>query len=574
MEKVYLGDWLYNAGIIGFLKINNHLWDIKERKIVSKDEKVLRFTDNYIEFDRKIFEGFSERFFDYAFRQYGRYESVVSEFENYIEDLNKLDTEKDLENIGKKYLKKGNIPNEELKKQLPIEIRSRLEKRLANFPLLKKKTGNFKSKKDINKNPKLLVEFLKKSLDILKKDKQEFLESDVQIYFQIYLRNIYGQKSFLNKSINKDGFKKFYEDFEKKFLENSIKHDKVYKCINCFERQAKKDKKDTIFDTGISKFYGLNKDSINFIWNFKSKLPLCEICEIIYFSYFAGLTPLNKNGKTVFYFVNSDTSLENLLKENLLLEKKLTKEEFENTLIDFFTELILIAEDEKARYTLQNTVVIELDVNNETMPKVYSFNISKEKAKFLKENKDNFKSLSKTFYKIKDDIFSVLPQTIEKALDNSLSYDYLNKLVRIYLQNANNSLHYKTNISSYQLQNLNLLIKSFLQKVIFGGRDMNITDKELWFIYKKGVELADKLKKLNAENKIQSISYKLLNALRVGNTNQFMDILIRTYVAYGEEIPSTFVKAISNKDTFYPLGYSFLNGLLGKENKQEVLNDE
>lgn len=283
---------------------------------------------------------------------------------------------------------------------------------------------------------------------------------------------------------------------------------------------------------------------------------------------------MNKNGKTVFYYVNSDTSLESLLKENLLLERKLTKEISENPFIEFFTELVLMSEEERARYTLQNTVIIELDLNNETMPKIYSFNISREKAEFLVNNKENFQKLSKVFYKIKNDSFSVLPEVIEKTLNNSLNFKYLNRLIKLHLKNANDSSYYATNITSYQLQLLNLLTKEFLQKVILGGTDMGIDENNLWSIYYQGIDLAKKLRESNAENKIQSIAYKLLNALRIGDTNQFMDVLIRTYMAYGEEIPSTFVKAISDKNTFYPLGYSFLNGLLGKEKPKEVSNNE
>ena len=104
---------------------------------------------------------------------------------------------------------------------------------------------------------------------------------------------------------------------------------------------------------------------------------------------------------------------------------------------------------------------------------------------------------------------------------------------------------------------------------------MNTTEKEMWRIYNKGIELSNLLKSKKAENKIQSISYKLLNALRIGDTTQFMDTLIRIYMAYGEEIPSSFVKTLSDKETFYALGYSFLNGLLGESNQsknQEEVN--
>ena len=104
---------------------------------------------------------------------------------------------------------------------------------------------------------------------------------------------------------------------------------------------------------------------------------------------------------------------------------------------------------------------------------------------------------------------------------------------------------------------------------------MNVEEKELWDIYKKGKELAKKLEDSNAENKIQSIAYRLLNALRVGNVNQFMDVLIRTYMAYRKTIPSSFVKIISNQQNFRSIGYSFLNGLLGNvENESENGNKE
>ncbi|WP_029521652.1 type I-B CRISPR-associated protein Cas8b1/Cst1 [Persephonella sp. KM09-Lau-8] len=570
MEKVYLGDWLYNAGIVGFLNINSHLWEIKDKRLVSKNENLLKFGDNYIEFDRKIFDGFAERFFDYAFNQYGRYENLLKLFEEYIEDLNNSEDIENFEKLNKKYFQGKLKDNKELEDKLPIEIFDRFKKILSGFTLLKKKLKKLPSKNEIKKNKSSLGESLQKAIKIMKENKEEFWESDVQIY----LRNIYGQKSFLNLSVNKDRFKKFFEDFEEPLKENKVKKDSKYYCISCMERKAKKN---TIFDTGISKFYGLNPDSINFIWNFNPKLPLCEICEIIYFSYFAGLTPVKKDDKTVYYFVNSDSSIDDLVRENQLLKNILTTEISENILLDFFTQIILESSYREAVYTLQNIAVLELDLTNETMPKVYSFNLSREKAQFLKEtkNKEDLRKFSKNYYKIKDTKISILPEIMYLILENKFYFNYLNKLLKFYIATQNNSKNYETNITPHQLQVLNSLIFRFLTNVI-GGRTMKISENDMWTIYYKGKGLADLLKSKNAENKIQSISYKLLNALRIGDTREFMDILIRTYMAYGEEIPSSFVKTLSDKETFYALGYSFLNGLLGEENqakKQEEVNN-
>jgi len=118
MEKIYLGDWLYNAGIVGFLRINNNLWDIKGEELISKDENLLKIGDNYIEIDRKIFDGFTDRFFDYAFNLYGRYNARLEEFQRFLENLNN----ETFENINKDF---KNI--------------------IKNFTLLKNKLGDVKA---------------------------------------------------------------------------------------------------------------------------------------------------------------------------------------------------------------------------------------------------------------------------------------------------------------------------------------------------------------------------------------------------------------------------------------------
>ncbi|MGC9188850.1 MAG: type I-B CRISPR-associated protein Cas8b1/Cst1, partial [Sulfurihydrogenibium sp.] len=549
MEKVYLGDWLYNAGILGFLRIlntNTKLWEIEtvgDKKIIeSSNESILKFGDNYIEFDRKIFEGFAKNFFDYAFQQYGKYDRYLKLFNEYLEKINQ------------------NIPASELE-----SIYKDLDEKIKGYSLLKNKieeSGLKKpDKKEIKKDKNLLVSYLETIIKTMENNRDEFWESDVQTY----LRNLLGQKSFLNKSVVKDRYKKFCEDFEEPLKSGNIDKDKKYYCISCNERVAKKD---VNFDTGISLFYGLNSDASNFVWNFNTKLPLCEICEIVYFCYFAGITPVRKNNRTVYYFVNSDSSVVDLVSENNILSEILNQNPQENPFLRFFTEYILEASYQKAKFKLQNIAILEIDITNTIMPKVYSFNVSREKAEFIKNQKNNLKEFSKSFYQIKDEKISVLPEILSLILENKLYFNYLNKLTRIYILNDE-----KTNLTPYRFQQLNLIISDFIKKV--GGINMSVSENEMWTVYYKGKELAETLKKKNAENKIQSISYKLLNYLRIGNTNQFMNTLIRTYMAYGEEIPSSFIKALQNKENFYSLGYSFLNGFLSGnvENKNSEVKE-
>ncbi|MFN3814511.1 MAG: type I-B CRISPR-associated protein Cas8b1/Cst1, partial [Aquificaceae bacterium] len=75
-EKVYLGDWLYNAGIVGFIRIFEHNG--------SRDRITL--ADNYIEFDIEDLSDFHERYFNFAYEKIDLYKTINKPN---IEDLSK-----------------------------------------------------------------------------------------------------------------------------------------------------------------------------------------------------------------------------------------------------------------------------------------------------------------------------------------------------------------------------------------------------------------------------------------------------------------------------------------------------
>jgi CRISPR-associated CXXC_CXXC protein Cst1 len=457
---------------------------------------------------------------------YGRYNARLEEFQRFLENLNN----ETFENINKDF---KNI--------------------IKNFTLLKNKLGDVKAE-----NSQELKHLIEKAIRILEQDKEEFVESDVQIF----LRDFYGQKSFLNKTITQDRKKKFYEDFEEPLKTNNNQKDKKLTCVICGERPAKKD---TNYDTGFSPVFGLNKDAVNFAWNFNTKLPSCDICEIVYFCYFAGLTELN--GK--YYFVNLDDSVESLMLANNLFKEEIEKSP-ENPFIDFFTEYLLRIKKSQAKYTLSNINFLETELK-ETLPKVFSFNIDYNTAEFIEENHENLKSLSKSFFILPDKNKTrvyILTEFLNLILKKDLNYGLLYKIFKSIMQD-------KAYVSNYNLQRLiimYLLYKQNLYKQKVGGKEMGLEEKSLWAMYMQGKNLLERLKERDAENKIQSIAYKLLNALKIGDTNQFMDVMMRVHMAYDLEVPGLLIKALQDKDNFYLLGYSFLNGLLGKENQLQEEN--
>jgi len=164
--------------------------------------------------------------------------------------------------------------------------------------------------------------------------------------------------------------------------------------------------------------------------------------------------------------------------------------------------------------------------------------------------------LSKSFFILPDKNKTrvyILTEFLNLILKKDLNYGLLYKIFKSIMQD-------KAYVSNYNLQRLITMYLLYKQKV--GGKEMGLEEKSLDDMYIKGKILLERLKERDAENKIKSIAYKLLNALKIGNTNQFMDVMMRVHMAYDLEVPDLLIKALQDKDNFYLLGYSFLNGLL------------
>lgn len=70
--------------------------------------------------------------------------------------------------------------------------------------------------------------------------------------------------------------------------------------------------------------------------------------------------------------------------------------------------------------------------------------------------------------------------------------------------------------------------------------------------------------------------YRLTNALSVGNTEKFMDAIIRLYASSRLEVPNGFVAMLQDREKFNQYGYAFLLGLEGSHyaGKEEKKNEE
>lgn len=537
--KVYLSDWLFNAGILGFIRIHSiRDTDIWRSIKIGED-------GTYIEFSRDIMHGFTNKFFETAFQFHGKYDSIKLWLEEIKNDLARYSQNGDIVPLAKKF--KIASPDE----QIIIKVgMSELAKRWKGVAYESFK----KIKKSDTNNIRDLIQLIAELLEILTNEREFFVQKEVQTF----LRGIIGSGSFLNKSIDRNQKQIFKRDFEAPIATASNKPDKTFNCIHCNVRHAKKN---TIFSTGLVFYQGLNKDSVNFVWGFDPNLPLCEICELIYFCHWAGFTKGFKNKS--YLFVNDDSNVHDLWRKNQLLTRELEKDRKENILINYFHELLVQEETIKSIFALQNICIVDVDLEKEIMPKVMSLYVSRRQAQYIKANHDKLRWQSTRFYKIKDDYNNILREFLDLALSNRLSYNFAIRLLKYFLQSRNEAKGYVTvNYSPLNLLNIVVLIHEFNRTV--KQKNTNMELKSIRYIYYLGNNMRKYFIEQKAENKINSIAYRLLNAVRSSDQSTFLNILLRIYIGANMPVPKNLVNSLENDEKFQIIGLSYINGLLGE----------
>lgn len=540
-ERVYLGDWAYNAGIIGFIDIMLDGEDITSQNIIT-------IGPNYIEFDRNSLQGFSDKFFKKAYQRYPRTDELID--------------------LGNKLLQR--LENNDFDKNLKQEV-SNFKKRVEGFSKLKQLVDSRKLTLPRNFNKTDAEQYVSQITDLLNANKQGLIEDNVKTYLK-NASSICGDRSFLNRNFKGELKKKFFDDFEGPIVNQTNRQDKNHDCIFCGLRPAKKD---ALLDTGLVSFLGANKDNKNFFWNFKPQLPICEICELIYFCIFAGLTEFRIGQTKKFYFVDRNTSVLELYQTNKLFMEMMSSEENilkEKEILNFINDYLLLKLKEESKFRLANIMFIEIDLTSSVTPKLYGFSITKQKAEFINSNFDIFKKITGSFIKFKDNNIYPFSEFMQKFMNNTLSFQFLSFLEGEYLSSQKPNSKINTNLSPYRLQMYNILTYKYLKSIKRGGKLMD--EKWLWKMYFFGQELKKKFLSSKAENKITSLAYRLISALRIGDVNTFMNLIIRTYMSYNMEVPALFVSCINDRDNFCALGYSFVNGLLGSEKDEKVENSE
>lgn len=611
--KVYLNDWFYNAGIVGFLRI-----------LEANDDEFAIKRNNYIEFDTESLRKFHKYYFKYFFQKYNVAENVENRTKNsfdYLENnieviLENKDKEKERKDkikSNKKYIK------DTIKKQLDKikkidentyeemkEQYERIEKSSTKQEIIEIKEKLISDIEKDNINKRLTLNLFKSILSNTYYGQPSFLnviktslsyEGQQELMYRDYVSNIV-ETGFINGIMKNEysieqikeyienakesnitqEMEKIYSKIEKDYISRSktiediqkyLKEKVIKSCSMCENEIGLT----TNYSEGNFVPLAISSDNArNFFWNQNVKMPICDVCKLILFCIPAGMTTITKtikeNGeyreKQLLSFVNFDTKVDMLYKTNINFGNK---SRYENKNENPYSELILdIVEQDKqvSIWQLDNIFVVELEVEYGAYSRIEYFNIKRYISLFFKDY------AKKTLSKIWDYRYKL--QIVDYIMKNKDIKYIINDRLRAEMSKEEAKGAKKNGYNSFLATQIRMIL-NILKKEGNEVENIKKNDDKLYVIYNLGIQIHEELKSKGEDNKLDGYTYKMLNSIKAGNKKEFMDIVIRLHMAMGKDVSPIFIETMQTTGLdFESIGHSFLAGLIS--NKYEKKEEE
>jgi CRISPR-associated protein Cst1 len=544
MHKVYLRDWYFNAGIMGFLTTVS---DGKKLDNISS----VTIGENFVEFDSAIFEGFEEKFAKHAFLKFFSIQAYLQRLQKAIKELTD---------------KKSKIKTEQLAKKVADIEKSPYKNflKFLNIPIYE-----YKSTDDF-------IAILEKAVYTIK------TLTKAQIFGT--LRNDPEGNESLNNFIawkfkgvcSYDSISEYINrikilDYTKKLKNND-------RCPSCQERKAEYE-----FNNAVSNIIGFNKDNSNWIWGYKSsKLKLCPLCALIYNCSFASFAYILKKIEgdylNYFYFANENTNVRGLFETVTVFNLMLENIENSNELLFVMVkETVRHIRSKQTQKITQNINFIEIADNpilagqSSKGYNIYNYNIIPDIAEFL-DLQFQADSIPRGSYTIKKTYCNIDEELLKLAIQRQIDYSTLHRYFIYYLSPE----RYFVKYNLYKVANF--LIK-YIQWIRGGGMDKGRGQTIVKKGFKSGIDLRNELLRKDKENQINGLVYGFLNDLKIADREKFLDKYIRIMMSNNQ--PNFFgMDEMLDNDYFLQFGYSFVNGLMskakaaGNENTNEAKEDK
>lgn len=547
--RLEMSDWLYNSGLVGLYNV------LKE----TGDDILAR--ENYIEFSSSLLNDFEEKYFNYFINKYEEnlswykiisYEGLIEHYEeNDFRDFNE-DSLKNLNNyitdIAKYYLKSNSYKAAYNLIDSDIDILS-LEKKLSSIRM-KKNEGI----EDIIPQVKDTFKILKTIINYCKSEGgKRYLAGKNAIY--TIIKNAWDGICFLNPQTKE---KDMYIDYKNYFvspIEKYLNLDKSKFKYNCFvcDREMKDLKNDLSFlkETG----FDVSRKSSH-VWDFNNDVAICPICKLVYSCTPAGITYAFNNG----LYINDNSSMKSAISINNKVKNEILKEHEIKSSLTYRALVNSINEqfNDKVKYELADIQVVRFEDEK------YRFNIlSRKSLQVINDSRDDLNKLIKCGFKEVNTYFNIYDLVIDSLLNNQNLFILIHKLL-VYKLSIPKNCRFAT---SHVVRMLNINFR-FLEGV---GYMENLGKDIIKYGNKSGYFLRLDYKGKKAENKLNGIAYRLLNALKTNNKDMFMDTILNCYLYVQKEVPLIFLDALRDDLAFKTIGYAFVTGLIeGKEDTKKV----
>jgi CRISPR-associated protein Cst1 len=548
--RIELKDWLYNAGIVGFINI------IKK----AGDEYSIKDKELFV--SKKVLEEFEDKYFKYFIDTYENYLpwKKIVDFEDFVslkerEGLKNI-SQNDIDIINR-YI--GSSTQSGTLKYLLKKSSYKSAYKLIGSPLSLEIEDKNLNQIKLKKNQKVeeKTEDIRKALDSIKKiinffkieTSKKYLAGKDVIY--IIIKNAWTGVSFLNPQTKNPNF---YLDFKSYFIDpvkEYLKDDKSrykYSCFTC-NRKMENLKNDLSF-LNMTGFDTNRKPS--HVWNYINDISICPLCKLIYACVPAGFTYVYNRG----IFINENHNLDNIQRiNNSIKHEILDKDTSGYNLFAVLTKALNESIDANIKYEIADIQLVRYENDN------YRFNfLSKKILKVLFSNKEQLDSLINCFFRENNLSFNIYDEVIKKIFNSENLFSVIHKCLLLKITRPADTYY-----NNYHIGVLLRINNSFLEEMVF----MNNSEKDLIkSANAAGYYLRQAYIQKKADNKLGGISYRLLNALKTNNTHMFMDVLINCYLYTNNSVPVFFTEGLKDSNVFKNIGYSFVSGLIeGTQNK-------
>lgn len=616
---IYLSDWFFNGGIVGFLRILEH-----------NEDNFAEINENYITFETNKLKNFHKYYFKFFFDKYNiakqTKERIEKSFEKIKANINKETEDKKVQKQIQEDLKTEKKYIKQIIKNQLDKIKKYENDTYENILNEYNKIDKIKEKEDLEE----LENIKERIINEIQKDSIN-KRLTLNLFKSILSKSYFGQNSFLNVVKNSLTFEEqeelMYKDYisniieinflqeivEEKYiiqdlgeiLKEKIKNNLITKEMlkvytNILNKYIEKGKKledikeyieEKVFshccmcesDKSITSNYSegnfiplaVSSDNMtNFFWNQNVNFPICDICKLILFCIPAGISEISKivkenvNGQVVYRekpvncFVNYDTNVTELIKNNNYLSQNSKKDKL---LSNPYADLILnIVEQEKdlSEWKLQNIFIVEFETEYLAYSRMEYFNIKKYVARFFKSYSE------KTIGNINDYRFKL--QIMDYILKNKDIKYMINNRLREELKKEN-----KNGFNCYMATKTRLVLNLLKKEEIGVDEIIKKNNGKLYRVYDIGMQIHKELEAKNSANKLEGYVYKMLNSIKAGNKKQFMDIVIRIHMSIEKDISSIFLEVMQDTDLdFESIGHSFVSGLISNKMEKNEKDDK